>query len=94
MKTMTLNIMEVVRRNDYLQSIGSDISDLDREIRGFESEIKNLSERAEWAKSQKQYGFYLLQKREIRYLRRRIRRSMRSRKELSKLLYRAGRVIK
>lgn len=87
-------LIDVVKRNDYLQSISSDISDIDREVRGFESEIKSLSERAEWAKSQKQYGFYLLQKHEIIYLRRRIRRSMRSRKELSKLLYKAGKVIK
>lgn len=94
MKPMKVNIMEVVRRNDYLQSISSDISDIDREVRGFNDEIKSLDERASWAKSQKQWRFYLLQRKEIRYLRRRIKRSLRSRKELAKLLAKANDVIK
>ena len=87
------SVMDVIRRNDYLGSISSDISDIDREIRGFEHEIQSLEERAMWAKSQKFYKFYLLQKREIRYLKRRIRRNKKSRKELSKLVYKADKVI-
>ena len=87
------SVMDVIRRNDYLGSISSDISDIDREIRGFEHEIEQLKERAMWAKSQKFYRFYLLQKREIRYLKRRIRRNKKSRKELSKLVYKADKVV-
>lgn len=87
------SVMDVIRRNDYLGSISSDISDIDREIRGFEHEIQSLKERAMWAKSQKFYKFYLLQKREIRYLKRRIKRHKRSRKELATLLYKANNVI-
>ena len=87
------SVMDVIRRNDYLASISSDISDIDREVRGFEHEIERLKERAMWAKSQKFYRFYMLQKREIRCLKKRIKRDKRSRKELSRIMYKANKII-
>ena len=76
----------ILKRSDFIAGIRSDISDLRQFITNSEYEMSTIQDRIQFAKEQKLRKFRALEKRELRILKKRIKRAESTIKELQTLL--------
>lgn len=84
----------IARRNDYIASIRSDISDLDLRLRTIEGQLEASQELRDVSRFNREWRIWRMTRFETRCLKKQARRLRKTRKELARHLYLAEKWIR